>query len=107
MAARPEADRLRERRRQLDLRTARSSPARRCSTPSGAINPFIIFLAVPALFAAVAAAWRGARPLAALGAAWCVGTFLPLAFEAQVLDRISYLYYMLIVMPGIYIVVAR
>ncbi len=73
----------------------------------GEINPFIIFVAIPALFAAVAAAWKERDRLAALGAAWCVGTYLPLAFEGQVLDRISYLYYMLIVMPGIYIVTAR
>ncbi len=73
----------------------------------GAINPFIIFLAVPALVSSAAAAWRRRDQLAALGVAWCLGTFLPLAFQAQVLDRISYLYYMLIVMPGVYIVVAQ
>ncbi len=73
----------------------------------GEINPFIIFLAIPALFAAIAAAWKQRDQLAAFGAAWCVGTYLPLAYEGQELDRTSYLYYMLIVMPGIYIVTAR
>ncbi|MGO9956427.1 MAG: phospholipid carrier-dependent glycosyltransferase [Solirubrobacteraceae bacterium] len=73
----------------------------------GEINQFIIFLAIPALFAAVAAAWYERDRVAALGAAWCVGTFLPLAVEAQVYDRTSYLYYMLIVMPGIYMLTAR
>jgi hypothetical protein len=73
----------------------------------GEINPFIIFLAIPALGAALAAAWYERDRVAALGAAWCIGTFAPLLFEAEVLDRISYLYYMLIVMPGIYLIVAR
>ncbi len=73
----------------------------------GEINPFIIFLAIPALFAAIAAAWYERDRIAALGAAWCVGTFVPLVIQADGFDRISYLYYMLIVMPGIYLVVAR
>ncbi len=73
----------------------------------GEINPFIIFLAIPALFAAIAAAWHERDTLAAIGVAWCVGTFVPLAVQAQILGRISYLYYMLIVLPGIYLIVVR
>lgn len=73
----------------------------------GAINPFIIFMAIPALFAAVAAAWRSADGLAALGACWCLGTFLPFALGSLITGRISYIYYMVVVMPGIYIVTAR
>jgi dolichyl-phosphate-mannose--protein O-mannosyl transferase len=73
----------------------------------GAINPFIIFMAIPALFAAVAAAWRSGDGVAALGACWCLGTFLPFAVGSLVTGRISYLYYMVVVMPGIYIVAAR
>ncbi len=73
----------------------------------GEINPFIIFLALPALFAAIAAAWYERDELAAIGVAWCVGTFVPLAVQAVVLNRISYLYYMLIVLPGIYLIVVR
>jgi dolichyl-phosphate-mannose--protein O-mannosyl transferase len=73
----------------------------------GAINPFIIFMAIPALFAAVAAAWRSADGLATLGACWCLGTFLPFALGSLVTGRISYIYYMVIVMPGVYIVAAR
>jgi dolichyl-phosphate-mannose-protein mannosyltransferase len=73
----------------------------------GEINPFIIFLAIPALLAAIAAAWYERDRLAALGAAWCVGTFLPLVIEAEAMNRISYLYYALIVMPGVYLVTAR
>jgi predicted membrane-bound dolichyl-phosphate-mannose-protein mannosyltransferase len=73
----------------------------------GEINPFVIFLAIPALFAAVAAAWYERDELAAIGASWCVGTFVPFVIQAQILGRISYLYYMLIVLPGIYLITAR
>jgi dolichyl-phosphate-mannose--protein O-mannosyl transferase len=73
----------------------------------GAINPFIIFMAIPALFAAVAGAWRKGDGVAALGACWCLGTFLPLAIESQISGRITYLYYMVVVMPGVYLVVTR
>ncbi len=73
----------------------------------GQINPFIIFVALPALGAAIAAAWYERDRVAALGAAWCLGTFLPFVLQYTVFDRISYLYYMLLVMPGVYIVAAR
>ena len=73
----------------------------------GEINPFVIFLAIPALFAAVAAAWHERDEVAAVGVAWCVGTFIPFVIQAQILGRISYLYYMLIVLPGVYLITAR
>jgi 4-amino-4-deoxy-L-arabinose transferase-like glycosyltransferase len=73
----------------------------------GEINPFVIFLAIPALFVAIAAAWYERDQVAALGAAWCLGTFIPFVIQASVFHRISYLYYMLLVMPGIYLVTAR
>lgn len=71
----------------------------------GVMNPFIIFLAIPALFAALAAAWKTGDRVAALGACWCLGTFLPYLFGSTVSGRISYLYYMVTVMPGVYLVV--
>ncbi len=73
----------------------------------GEINPFIIFLALPALGAALAGAWYERDRVAALGVAWCVGTFIPFVIQADGFDRISYLYYMLLVMPGLYIVTTR
>ena len=73
----------------------------------GLINPFIIFLAVPAAFACGAIWWRGADTVALIGLAWCLGTFLPSAAESVISNRVNYLYYMLIVMPGIYLVLAR
>ncbi len=73
----------------------------------GVMNPFIIFLAIPALCAALAAAWKTGERLAALGACWCLGTFLPYLVGSAVSDRISYLYYMVTVMPGVYLITAR
>lgn len=73
----------------------------------GAINPFIIFLAVPALLVALVAAWRSGDGVAALGACWCLGTYLPLLIGDLSSGRVSYIYYMLSVMPGVYIVTTR
>lgn len=73
----------------------------------GEINPFIIFLAIPAVFAAAPAAWRDGDGVAALALCWSLGAFLPFLADSQIAGRISYLYYMLIVMPGIYIALAR
>jgi hypothetical protein len=73
----------------------------------GSINPFIIFLAIPATFAACAAAWRERDGVSSIGACWCLGTFIPFAVESQTSGRINYLYYMVVVMPGLYLVCAR
>ena len=73
----------------------------------GEVNPFIIFLAIPALFSALAAAWYERDRVAAVGAAWCVGTFGVFVIQADGFDRISYLYYMLLVLPGVYMLGAR
>ncbi len=73
----------------------------------GEINPFILWAAIPALFAAISAAWYERDELAALGAAWCVGTFAVFVIQASLFDRIAYLYYMLLVLPGIYLVTVR
>ncbi len=73
----------------------------------GEANPFIMLLAVPALFAAAAAARRERDLVAALGVAWCLGTFLPFVVQTYALGRIAYLYYVLIAMPGVYLTTAR
>jgi hypothetical protein len=51
--------------------------------------------------------WRRADTLALVGVAWCAGTFLPSAAEYVISNRVDYLYYMLVVMPGIYLVLVR
>jgi dolichyl-phosphate-mannose-protein mannosyltransferase len=73
----------------------------------GEINPFILWATIPALFAAIAAAWYERDELAALGASWCLGTFAVFVIQADLFDRLSYLYYMLLVLPGIYLVTVR
>jgi len=73
----------------------------------GEINPFIIFLAIPALFAALAQWWKENDAVSLIGAAWVLGTWLPSLYDAQISGRIAYLYYMLAVMPGVYLIVVR
>jgi dolichyl-phosphate-mannose-protein mannosyltransferase len=78
----------------------------------GLINPAIIVLALPALFLAVGAARRHrGDDLSLLTVAWFLGTWLPFAVAAAPLasygNRITYLYYMVIVLPALYLGVAR
>jgi hypothetical protein len=71
------------------------------------MNPFIIFLALPAFGAAVHTWWREGDRVAALAAAWCLGTFGPYLLISGVLHRTSFHYYMAIVVPGICLAIAR
>jgi predicted membrane-bound dolichyl-phosphate-mannose-protein mannosyltransferase len=78
----------------------------------GVISPAIMLLALPSL---VFVAWRvlAARrgrllvdgEVPALALAWSLGTFLPFVVLSIVFSRTSYLYYMVVVMPGIYLAV--
>jgi predicted membrane-bound dolichyl-phosphate-mannose-protein mannosyltransferase len=73
----------------------------------GLISPPILLLALPALaLAARTAMPRRIGPdhnLAILAVAWFAGTFLPFVVLSVVWKRTSYLYYMVIVMPGLYV----
>ncbi len=77
----------------------------------GEINPAIIFLAVPALCLAAEQAWRRRDSFSILCVAWFVATFLPFVVAAAPIgsygNRTSYLYYMVIVMPAVYLAVAE
>jgi 4-amino-4-deoxy-L-arabinose transferase-like glycosyltransferase len=73
----------------------------------GLINPYIIFLAIPALAACLSIWWRKGETLSLLAVAWFIGCFVPAIFESYALRRVNYIYYMLIVMPAIYIALAR
>ncbi len=84
----------------------------------GMISPPIMLLAAPSLLLAALGLVRGLpararrlapRPsgVAVVGLAWSLGTFLPFLVLSALWSRTSYLYYMVIVMPGIYIVVAE
>jgi hypothetical protein len=77
----------------------------------GMISPPILLAALPGLGIA---AWRAGRrhgpPAGAvelLGLAWFAGTFLPFVLLSLIASRTSYLYYMVIVMPGLYIAAAQ
>jgi hypothetical protein len=77
----------------------------------GLMNPAIILLALPALFLAVHTARRDRDDLSLFAVAWFLGTFIPFLVAAAPLgsfgNRISYLYYMVIVLPAVYLAVAR
>ncbi len=73
----------------------------------GLINPVILVLALPALVLAVRRARPGAPEIDRLGVAWCLGTLVPFELLSLIWQRTTYLYYMVIVMPGVYLIVAR
>ncbi len=73
----------------------------------GLISPPMLLFALPALALALRAAWRGGLEVDAVAAAWFCGTWLPFVALSLLWQRTSYLYYMVIVMPGIYLALAR
>jgi dolichyl-phosphate-mannose-protein mannosyltransferase len=77
----------------------------------GVISPPVMLLALPALIVAARSAARRGRPrptdLDVLAVAWFLGTWVPFELLSLFDSRTSYLYYMVIVMPAIYVAVAR
>ena len=72
----------------------------------GRMNPFVIFFALPALVLAGRDILRRRDGVAMLVVAWTAGTFLPLIVINA--DRnLSYIFYMLVVLPGILVGIAR
>ena len=98
----------------LNVNPARPSPGLYDVHPAvhflGLISPPILLLALPALVLAAAGALRARvgldRELARLAIAWFAGTFGPFVALSLLLSRTSYLYYMVIVMPGLYLAAA-
>ena len=72
----------------------------------GLISPPMLLFALPALALALRGAWRRAE-VDAVAVAWFCGTWLPFVALSLFWQRTSYLYYMVIVMPGIYLALAR
>jgi dolichyl-phosphate-mannose-protein mannosyltransferase len=73
----------------------------------GEMNPAIILLALPALAIAVDTAIRYREDLSVLAVAWFAATYLPFLEVSLVQHRTSYLYYMVVVLPAVYIAVAQ
>ncbi len=73
----------------------------------GMISPPIMLLALPALALALPGAAQTRNDVGVIALAWFVGTFVPFVLLSLIWSRTSYLYYMVIVMPGIYIAVAQ
>jgi predicted membrane-bound dolichyl-phosphate-mannose-protein mannosyltransferase len=73
----------------------------------GLVSPPMLLFAVPALALALYAGWRGGLEVDAVAVAWFCGTWLPFVALSVFWQRTSYLYYMVIVMPGIYLALAR
>ena len=79
----------------------------------GIISPPILALAIPGLaFCAYRCARRRAPgqsaadvQLGLLAVAWFIGTWLPYELQSALDSRTSYIYYMIVVMPGIYLAV--
>jgi dolichyl-phosphate-mannose--protein O-mannosyl transferase len=80
----------------------------------GMVSPPMIALAIPALLFCLYRWLRtrrrdggpvaaGDRQLAMVGPAWFLGTWVPFALLSLIDERTSYLYYMVIVMPGVYV----
>jgi predicted membrane-bound dolichyl-phosphate-mannose-protein mannosyltransferase len=76
----------------------------------GMISPVILLVGLPGLVVAGRSAAKRTRLPATdvelLGLAWFAGTFGPFVLLSLLESRTSYLYYMVIVMPGIYIAAA-
>lgn len=72
----------------------------------GMMSPPIMLLALPAIALGLIGIRRRGDDVALLGAAWSIGTFIPFELESLIWSRTSYIYYMLIVMPGVYLAVA-
>jgi dolichyl-phosphate-mannose--protein O-mannosyl transferase len=77
----------------------------------GEMNPAIIFLALPAFALAVRDVVVQRDTLSTTSVAWMLGTFLPFVVAAapfgSIGNRTSYLYYMVVVLPGIFLGVAQ
>jgi len=71
------------------------------------MNPAIIFLAIPALFFSAFASWRRRNAGLFLPVAWFAGTFGPfLVADLAGVPKLGLIYYMVIVLPGIYLAIA-
>ncbi len=73
----------------------------------GEMNPAIIFVALPALALSAHNVYRYGTRVDVVALAWTLGMALPLTLQNVAQHRTMYIYYMLLVLPGIYISIAR
>jgi hypothetical protein len=73
----------------------------------GMMSPVITLVAIPALLLCAGDVWRRVDRLSLVCLAWFLGTFIPFVVLSLIWHRTSYIYYMVIVMPAIYIAVVR
>ncbi|MGH2772170.1 MAG: phospholipid carrier-dependent glycosyltransferase [Actinomycetota bacterium] len=72
---------------------------------AAAVNPFVIWLAIPALALSLLKAIKTQARPPIMATAWFVGGFIPfVALDAA--GRIGYLYYVLILLPAVYLSIA-
>ena len=73
---------------------------------TGALNPYLAFLAPLAIGFAWWSAWRSADRVAALCCCWAVATYLPF-FPLAATGRVSYLFYFLPTVPAVAMAIAH
>jgi len=73
----------------------------------GMISPPIMLLALPGLALALVELRRRRDEVGVVALAWSVGTWVPFELQSLIWSRTSYIYYMVNVMPGIYLAVAQ
>jgi hypothetical protein len=73
----------------------------------GLISRVLLFTSWPAILMSIWWAIRRRDDLSFLVIAWILGTWLPIEFGSLFEARTTYLYYMVITMPALYIAVAR
>jgi 4-amino-4-deoxy-L-arabinose transferase-like glycosyltransferase len=73
----------------------------------GALNPFLLFVTLPALFAVADQAWRRGRDVDLLALAWFAGTMVPFTLQAIFQERTTYVFYLLATLPALCIAAAR
>ena len=70
------------------------------------LSPFVVLLAIPALLLAAYRAWADADGPSNVAVAWATTTFA-LLVAVILRERVGYLYYMITVLPGIHLGLAR
>jgi hypothetical protein len=73
----------------------------------GEIQPVILVTAWVAILATIATAIRRRDDISFFVIAWIVATWLPAELSSLLAQRTTYLYYMVVTMPALYLAVAR